>query len=71
MQRVEQQPQGDKIFAPFANDEPLQQAVMKLRAAGKVVVKALDDGQTAKATGCNQQLVLSGSEWTTVAVSES
>ena len=70
-QRVAHQPAGNRVFAPYSNDASLQQAIQSSRAAGNIVVQALDEGQTARASGCDQQLVLSGSVWTAVAVSES
>lgn len=71
VQRVESQPEVEKIFAPFSSDASLQQAVQALRADGKIVVQALDNEQTAAASGCQQQLVPSGSKWDAVAVTES
>ena len=70
-QRVTQSVSFTRIFAPHTDAEGLQEAIQQLRAAGKVVIQALDAEQTPRSMGCDQQLTRSQSGWVTEAVSGS
>ncbi len=63
--------QPGRIFAPAVNDAALQQVIHSLRAAGEIVIQALDDSQTPQSLDCTQQLQPGASGWVTSAVSNS
>lgn len=71
VQRIDSAPEPSRVFAPCHDDPALSKSVQALREKGSVVVCALDENQQAGDAGCEQQLVLSGSEWTVVTVSDS
>ncbi|MBA57131.1 MAG: ATP phosphoribosyltransferase regulatory subunit [Pseudomonadales bacterium] len=62
---------GKRIFAPYPVAEGQQQAMQQLRAAGEVVIQALDAAQTPQSMGCDQQLIQTNSGWVTEVVSDS
>ena len=62
---------GARIFAPYPVGEGQQQAMQQLRAAGEVVIQALDAAQTPQSLGCNQRLTHTDSGWVTEVVSDS
>ena len=62
---------GKRIFAPYPVAEGQQQAMQQLRAAGEVVIQALDTAQTPQSLGCNQRLTHTDSGWVTEVVSDS
>lgn len=61
----------ERIFAPAQNDSDLQALVRSLRAAGEIVIQALDDAQTPQSEGCARQLLQGASGWAVSAVSTS
>lgn len=71
VQRVENTPKVERIFAPFLSDEGLQQSVKQLRDQGHVIVQALDETQTPESLGCAKQLTHTEAGWVTEVVSDS
>ena len=59
----------ERVFAPSGDDAALQQQIQALRAAGVIVVQALDPSQTPQSLGCSHQLQQSASGWVKEAVS--
>jgi len=61
----------DRIFAPAHADAGLQAQVRALRAAGEIVIQALDDAQTPQSEGCTRQLLQGANGWAVSTVSTS
>ncbi|MEE2729809.1 MAG: ATP phosphoribosyltransferase regulatory subunit [Pseudomonadota bacterium] len=59
------------IFAPYPPTADLLDAIQQRRAAGEIVIQALDAAQTPQSLGCHQQLTRAQSGWVTEVVSDS
>lgn len=67
--RVPDVPTPERIFAPLSSDPDLLQQVRALRAAGQVVLQALDSSQTPQSLDCRFALQPTADGWAKVAVS--